>query len=275
MFEDILGFVDDNDSISLENSMELASFLELDESIVTENFKGFAETVKKRMVDFAHTVSLFIQKMTNKIKQFFLEMGKSDRYYVNQGLYRYTMQLWNKIGKIKPGMKVSLALKKVNKAYAEKGEGVKKDPDTEAMEKAATEMKDELDKIEANEYAAIKKVLNGEDYAKLALAEGKTLTFEFSTLAKMQGGITATLKDLDTNQKHLQEVANKLTDTAAIDAKAVSAAINVVTQQIRKANLQSATLGALRQGSRREDEKAKNTRKYFDKPEPEKKDEKK
>lgn len=270
MFDDILGLVDDNEEITLENSMELASFLEMDESIVTENFKEFTESVKKRLGSFAHTVALFIQKMTNRIKQFFLEMGKADRYYVNQGLYKYIMQVYNKLGKIKPGIKVALAVKKVNKAYGEKGEGVKKDPGTEAMEKAANEMKEELDKLEANEFASIQKVLDNEEYAKLGLAEGKTLTFEYSTLAKMQGDITATLKDLDTNQKHLQEVSNKLTETDAVDAKAITAAINVITQQIKKANLQSKSLSALRRGSRREDEKAKNTRKYWNEPEPKK-----
>ena len=95
-------------------------------------------------------------------------------------------------------------------------------------------MKETLDKLEANEFASVKKVLNNEDYSKLALAEGKTLTYEFSTLAKMQGAVTSSLKDLQDNQKQLQDVANKLTDDAAVDSKAVAAAINVMTQQIRK-----------------------------------------
>ena len=42
--------------------MELASFLELDGEIVNENFSEFTGKVKERLLGFAHTVSLFVQK---------------------------------------------------------------------------------------------------------------------------------------------------------------------------------------------------------------------
>ena len=47
-------------------------------------------------------------------------MGKADRYYVNQGLYRYIMKVYDNLGRIKPGMKVSLALKKLIKLILKK-----------------------------------------------------------------------------------------------------------------------------------------------------------
>ncbi len=246
-----------DDIITLENSMALAAYLEIDENIVLENFKDFAAKAKKKIKDFVAKVVTFISKIKNSVKTKLMTMARIDTAHIDQGVYKFLLKKWSEVDKLSSTSDISKITKRIKYSMIEKraerdvyravnkGSSVGQDFELGAMREANQLLSAKLDAIKITLPDNVK--------------NGITASYKYSSLTALQNRLDKTLTELNNDIKTLDAAANKLDDKVSIDSSAISAAIELVNIRVKKATKQSSIISAIIANSGRSNAKDKNT----------------
>lgn len=236
MFEDILQFSDP----VIENNIEVANFLGIDEAIAIEGAKEFVDGAKARIKSVVERIAAFIQRITNKVKEVFYKLTKKATYEIDQEIYRKLNAANKELDKAIPGIKTNFRAGFIaarNDADGKIPEGMlaKLNASLEESQKKL----DEYEKSSAGEY--IDNVLSGS-----VTADGKhKLVLKAEHVTTVIKKLDEGLKTLEEHKDTLTQAVNTINDETNINSKALSAIIAQSNVTIRIINQRMKIYNAL------------------------------
>ncbi len=227
MFEDILQFSDP----VIENNIEVANFLGIDEVIAIEGAKEFVDGAKARIKSVVEKLAAFIQRITNKVKEVFYKLTKKATYEIDQEIYRKLTEANKELNKSVPGFKTTFRAGFIaarNDADAKIPEGM-----LAKLNASLEEAQKSLDAYEKSSMAEyVNNVLNGS-----VTADGKhKLVLKADNITTIIKSLDEGLTGIEATKKTLTDAVNLINDETNINSKALSAIIAQSNVSIRIIN---------------------------------------
>lgn len=234
MFEDILNFSDP----VIENNIEVANFLGLDQDIAIEGAKEFIDGTKKRIQSAVEKIAAFIQRITNKVKEIFYKLTKKGTYKIDQDIYRKLINA-NKLNNASiPQLKFVVAGIKATKIASkviENEDYSKIKVDVEKWNKITDDINENFDAFEkSSDFEYVNKITSGE--IKTDKDGKKNIVLKAEHLNNTITGIQTALTTMEEVKKALMTAADAIDDKTTVNSKVLASAMGIITITIRSIN---------------------------------------